>query len=291
MLASHPKLYSVSETHILREGIGRGTGRLRAPFKRVGLLKRLALEQNSRVFRFTSGSSVRVMLRWKTLFDAMVDILDNAAVSAGRFGWIEKTPEHLFYIERIRKVLPDARFVHVVREGGAVTASIVEMWSQLTAEWPAWRHRLKQLKDFAYIIPGRRRARRQGNRPALRALMEAAPFIRAAELWNSSLLEAKRFQGREDHLVCSYEELTRDPEKVLRAVVQFTGIEFDSSMMDFHDKAAELVRGDEPWKEKNLQALQKSSTDKFDRLEKPVQNLIREVLLAGGDPWEVLRRS
>ena len=40
--------------------------------------------------------------------------------------WVEKTPNHLMYIDDIASYVPEARFVHVLRNGEDVVASIVD---------------------------------------------------------------------------------------------------------------------------------------------------------------------
>ncbi len=40
---------------------------------------------------------------------AFVEIVDAACVNARRRIWIEKTPDHLFYIRHIQKYVPDVR--------------------------------------------------------------------------------------------------------------------------------------------------------------------------------------
>ncbi|HWH72655.1 MAG TPA: sulfotransferase [Methylibium sp.] len=49
---------------------------------------------------------------------------------------IEKTPDHLQQIGRIRRVLPDAVFVHCVREPGALTRSFYVASRQSPRLWP-----------------------------------------------------------------------------------------------------------------------------------------------------------
>ncbi|MBI5106287.1 MAG: sulfotransferase, partial [Solirubrobacterales bacterium] len=47
---------------------------------------------------------------------------------AARFGkprWGEKTPDHLAHLDAIARALPEARFVHLVRDGRGVAASVL----------------------------------------------------------------------------------------------------------------------------------------------------------------------
>lgn len=53
-------------------------------------------------------------------------LLDRTAAAQGCTTWVEKTPNHLMYIDEIASYVPDARFVHVLRNGEDVVASIVD---------------------------------------------------------------------------------------------------------------------------------------------------------------------
>lgn len=48
--------------------------------------------------------------------------------ASGRTRFAEKTPSNCFRVSFIREVFPDALFVHVVRDGRAVTVSAMEQW-------------------------------------------------------------------------------------------------------------------------------------------------------------------
>jgi hypothetical protein len=53
------------------------------------------------------------------------------AVYAERFGkrrWGDKTPGYVMHMQAIKPVLPEAHFVHVIRDGRDVALSIQEMW-------------------------------------------------------------------------------------------------------------------------------------------------------------------
>ena len=55
-----------------------------------------------------------------------VAMLDRAARNQGRSHWVEKTPNHLLFLDEIAACIPDARFVHVLRNGIDVVASVVD---------------------------------------------------------------------------------------------------------------------------------------------------------------------
>ncbi len=55
-----------------------------------------------------------------------IALLDNCARSSGCSIWVEKTPNHLVYVDDIARHVPDAKFIHVLRNGEDVVASIVD---------------------------------------------------------------------------------------------------------------------------------------------------------------------
>lgn len=49
---------------------------------------------------------------------------DNNMISLGKKHWMEKTPKHIYYIENILKLVPNARIVLIIRDGRDVALSI-----------------------------------------------------------------------------------------------------------------------------------------------------------------------
>lgn len=49
--------------------------------------------------------------------------MDQVALREGKRRWAEKTPNHVFHMEELAEEFPDARFVHVVRDGRDVALS------------------------------------------------------------------------------------------------------------------------------------------------------------------------
>ncbi|MGH8213218.1 MAG: sulfotransferase family protein, partial [Rhodanobacteraceae bacterium] len=67
-----------------------------------------------------------VPLRWNACAERYVALLDHAAGTQGKSHWIEKTPNHLLFIDEMTRHVPGARFVHVLRNGTDVVASIID---------------------------------------------------------------------------------------------------------------------------------------------------------------------
>jgi hypothetical protein len=76
---------------------------------------------------------------------------------------VEKTPGHAMFMDVITKVLPEARFVHVIRDSRSVAASLLaakkdewaKMWAPTQARDAAltWYHHVTAARKFAKTLP------------------------------------------------------------------------------------------------------------------------------------------
>ena len=78
------------------------------------------------------------------------------AEKMGKPRWGDKTPHYLRRMDVIHELLPEARFVHVVRDGRAVALSIKDLWFgpstfEECAEY--WVHRIDEARHRAKGLP------------------------------------------------------------------------------------------------------------------------------------------
>ena len=119
--------------------------------------------------------------------------------------WGDKTPVYIESIAQIGSVLGDqARFVHLIRDGRDVAVS-------------------------------------RGARAVKRG-RQATPAADEAETWKRRI-EGARIQGNEvaHYLELRYEDLIADAELVLRKVCEFSELEYDPVMLDYHERAFERL--------------------------------------------------
>jgi hypothetical protein len=96
-----------------------------------------ALDQILRHPRFLdwalSAERVRVAVekRRPSSYSELVGVLFTAyAVREGKPRWGDKTPENVLHVERLARLFPGAVFVHVIRDGREVAASLAaQAWS------------------------------------------------------------------------------------------------------------------------------------------------------------------
>jgi len=120
----------------------------------------------------------------------------------GKPRWGDKTPGYLGSIPEIWTLLPEAHFVHIIRDGRAVAASMRNM-------------------PFA---PG------DGSINSL------------ARSWRDQILGARsRLTGEEPYLEIHYEDLVTAPEAELRRICAFIGLPYDERSLDYHRSAGERL--------------------------------------------------
>ena len=142
--------------------------------------------------------------RVRTPADAIAGLYSAYALAHGKSRYADKTPSHLQAVDLLAERFPNARFLHIVRDGRDVAASVLTM-------------------DFG-----------------------AREFAQAARGWGGHVLKAHESGvrlGPERYHEVHYEQLVAQPEEVLREVCQFFGLEYAPSMLEYHERADELLDG------------------------------------------------
>jgi hypothetical protein len=242
LLAAHSKIHSVPETHFVKRLFRnenrprpvsvhrnwpkralRGAHVLRRNIlARAGWVSKRGAEAAWREFDEGLGEA---LFFWEkhsahAHIHHFVSAMDRACLRTGKHIWLEKTPEHLFYITQIQRYVPGARFIHIVRDGPEVVASL----NRLAKIYPQWQ-----------------------------------PFIDeafAVERWNHAWRETQRWIGEQNHLIVRYETLLLAPRRTLGKVLKFLDCDPESNLWKlFPDVARSLIRTDEPWKAGNMQSM------------------------------------
>lgn len=136
MIARHPDVFSLRETCFFRTMLGDlelrwgdlGAHGDRHWYHRAGLARssgRRLLRELEQIHS-THPRRKRVPRSSSACARRYVELLDAAASWEGRSHWVEKTPDHLLYLDEIAAHVPDATFVHVLRNGMDVIASLTD---------------------------------------------------------------------------------------------------------------------------------------------------------------------
>jgi len=233
LLANHSQVLTFPETGVFLKALGM-RGRV-LPWAFLGLtlgkerkaLSRLVKEMELSKDALPPLPPRRFLLR-NSVRD-VVEFLDRLAADRGKSMWLEKTPRHVLHASRIQGLVPGSVFIHMVRDGRDVVASIVDR----AQRFPESFHR------------------QEGPSYGIRQ-------------WNRSMRATEVAMKDEGHLVVLYEELAHHPRKTLQSLCRVLELEFQEGMLH-RDNSREFVTEREGWKERPEGPIQPAES-KFTRL-------------------------
>lgn len=198
LLAAHPEVISFPESKFFHyllydKFAGKLPSRMEAFFKDE--IKRPEFLEN-----FDDSQTIETKTAW------FVGILDGLATEQNKSIWLEKTPEHMYFIEDIERLLPDAKFIHILRNGMDTIASMYEATRNFSHLWGAgW--------DLNHCI-GR---------------------------WEHAMLTSHKYVKKSNHIFIRYEDVLDNKTKILGEICNFMGIDYDGEMLlHYKEKAANL---------------------------------------------------
>ena len=124
---------------------------------------------------------------------------------AARFGksrWGDKTPLYCMELSAIGKILPEARFIHIIRDGRDAALSLRRMWFS-----PGWEIE----KQAAYWRDCVLAARRAG-------------------------------AGRPDYIEVRYEDLILKTRETLNRICTFIELDYDDAMLSYYTRTPERLK-------------------------------------------------
>ena len=209
MLDAHSEMAIPPETHFIPDVIQRAreirktTGRKPTPDELTGVItgnRRWAdfgldeSELRKRMDRDGEANARRALRAFYSLY----------AEGQGKARWGDKTPDYLLVMNRIGQTLPEARFIHLIRDGRDVAVS-------------------------------RRRWR-------AKAGAEDRPVSAWASQWRR-WIDTGREQAEkvDDYIELRYEDLVTDTEPALRRVCEFAGLGFEAEMLEYHRRSQERL--------------------------------------------------
>ncbi|MDN5872259.1 MAG: sulfotransferase [Nitrococcus sp.] len=186
------RLYSLAETDFFGTAAGGGLGAVgcrlglaRSPAKYGPAFDRLRELLGPFSLLAYRNPTTR---RFGKLVASFTTVLDQAASEAGEVGWLEKTPGHYRHLPLIRRFVPGASVVHVIRWGPDVVASL--------------RDRALRYAKFE----------------------RQAEFHYGVRLWNRALSAALRDARRYAASVVLYEDFANYPKALLQALGRELGL-------------------------------------------------------------------
>ena len=232
IVASHPDLVSVPETGIVFDSVGDFDRRL-FNIRRRGI--KGWLRDSAAATRISAGIRSRVDLRkrfstleaslgleeigtvgryrttLKSVFRRFEETMDAGVSRSSAKGWVEKTPSHLHYIDVIKRFMPSAMFIHMIRPVADNAASIY---------------------DLALKHPELHWGRYRNMNILVRRMTQC---VNAHDMWTHD----------DKHLFVDFQDITGNTRMTAERIVQFLGLEFDSAMVG--RDSGQSVIPDVPW--------------------------------------------
>jgi len=122
-------------------------------------------------------------------------VISSYSTAQGKKRWGEKSPWHVFYWKEILEGFPNAKFIHIVRDGRDSSAS----WMQARFGPKHYYMLAKRWKEYLETVA-----------------------------------EFKQAIGKDNVLDIRYEDILADQEAATRKICGFIGEEYSIEMLDFH---------------------------------------------------------
>ncbi|MEG4813959.1 sulfotransferase [Microcoleus sp. K5-D4] len=247
LLAAHPEVISFPESkffHYLlyKKFAGKLPGRMEAFFKDE--ISRPELLQD-----FDDSQTVATKVSW------FVGVLDGLAAEQNKSIWLEKTPEHIYFIEDIQRLLPDAKFIHILRNSMDTIASLHEATRNSHDLWgPGW--------DLNHCI----------------------------HRWKEAMLISHKYAKNSNHILVKYEEILDNKVKKLEEICDFMKIKYDDRMLELYQEKAANLSLNLPWHQGIGREVKSNKVHKYHKILKT--NEIRYILdkikrVKGEIAWKV----
>lgn len=242
MLARHPDVYTLPETaffqHLHADVAWRWGDRhikpRRRPLRaRLGMPRKGVRQLLMSLHYSLCGEHtphLRAPFSTSACAAKFVSMLDMLADQADCSTWIEKTPNHLLYIPEITASVPDARFIHVVRPGPDVLASLADALLSFD-------------NDLAF----------------------GGGSVLWARRWNHAMHIHEAYLGQPNHTLVFLEDLIQRPEREWKRICRFLDLEPDTHLAAACNQSiADLDH--EPWKHAAISGLPQKLQPKVDDL-------------------------
>ena len=146
-----------------------------------------------------------------TFAEAIDAIYRSYAEGHGKSRYGDKTPLYMQHLDVLPRAFPDARYVHIVRDGRDAALSLLAMTRRPRLNLA----RPRGIGDFACA-------------------------------WSREVRAARRFGRDHSYLELRYEDLVAEPEVRLREVCAFLGLEYEPGMLEYHRREDPALHADHP---------------------------------------------
>lgn len=233
ILGTHDDVYTCKETHFFQKIRRAGKSKVLDYFllsqDKVVEAYEFICTHNELIEEY-DPSQVRTPHSAAIFFD---QLMTSEARVRAKSCWVEKTPAHLFYIPWIKHSITSAQFVHVIRDGRDVIASLVDA------------------------------ARKFPNKKAWKAYADLDVAINE---YNRCLRESMKYYGNTGHFFVQYEQIIVGAEQLRRGLFAQLGLSDKRIKMELNEAHKHVVRNDEDWKGSHDGEISDTRLVKFHRI-------------------------
>ena len=216
MLDAHPELAIPPETHFFYRAV---TSSMLSSDPREGYLTALTCDVRWPDFQL-SAELLRGLTRDLEPFnlsDAFRTFYSAYAKIDGKTRWGDKTPDHSGQMDLIEKFIPEAHFIHLIRDGRDVALSLKELWFgprsfQEVGGW--WASKIKAARDQVSRLRHYLEIRYEDlvSRPEP-TLKQVCDFLELS--WNPVMLDYHKTAKKQLRLITPV--LTQDRERMINS--------------------------------------------------------------------------
>lgn len=206
MLDAHSRIAIPNESHFFLRYYERRAelADLREPHRRLALVEEILGERYVQLWDRKLAPSDIDLEQCTSLEETIRQIYLAYARAFGKDLWGDKTPEYATEAHILNRMFPDARFIHLIRDGRDVALSIIQ--------------------------------RTWGPNDFVTAMRSWAADVTWTRKMLAMLPEDKYVELR-------FEDLIAQPEAELRRLTDFLGVEFEAQMLRYSEGAEEKVGG------------------------------------------------
>ncbi len=237
MLAAHPNIISFPESKFFQRVINPDSFR-----GKFGFVSSKARANFNQFFADIDRQEMQQLLPQKSPLvhqhsQAFIKALDAIALQQNKSQWVEKTPAHLHRINYIEKLVDNAKFIHIIRNGIDVVSSLYQVSCQYPEVWHgSWS------------------------------------IDKCIQRWLNDVHISHLYSGKRNHLIVKYEALVENPQLELEKLCQFIGLPFNPKMIgDRQIVTKYLIRDNEKWKSSVSEKINYNQPSKFYKLFDEVQ--------------------
>lgn len=217
LLAAHSEIYSFPETHFFSKTIP-----MRRSKRQIWRFRKKNIEIISQFFQNIGAEDSEIFIdslnretiSLKHWIRGLLNILDEVTLRNGYTIWLEKTPSHLRYVNILEKTKPCMNYIHIIRNGEDVVASLYEVTRKHKDKWGGER-----------------------------------TLDNCIGRWKRDITISKSYFGKQNHFFILYKELVEKPETIIQYLFEKLQLTYEEGIIEnYGDESSKLVLEDENWK-------------------------------------------